>query len=81
MFRMKKEWFDEVCKNIIKAVGDSVFKSERWLQENSKSVRTKEACDKWGGLVTGEIKVACKLRMLAGASYLDHILRKTGRHS
>lgn len=74
MFRMKKEWFNDVRDAIIDVVGESVFKSEHWLQENARNIPTNEACNKWGGIVSGELKLAVTIRMLAGGSYLDIIL-------
>lgn len=74
MFRMKKEWFNEVRDRIIEEVGENVFKSEHWLEENAKYIPTNDACNKWGGIVSGEVKMACTIRMLAGASYLDLIV-------
>lgn len=74
MFRMKKEWFNDVRDAIIDKVGESTFKGEHWLEENARNIPTNEACNKWGGIVSGEIKLAVTIRMLAGASYLDLIL-------
>lgn len=74
MFRMKKEWFNDVRDEIIDTVGERAFKSEYWLSYNSRLIPTYEACNKWGGVVSGEIKLAITIRMLAGASYLDLIL-------
>jgi DDE superfamily endonuclease len=76
MFRMKKEWFDDLCKEINDCVGDRVFKSENWLNDdnNNSAIATSKASDAWGGIVSGEMKVACTLRMLAGGSYVDILM-------
>ena len=74
MFRMKKEWFNDVRDQIIETIGEEIFKTEHYLEENAKLIPTTEACNRWGGIVSVEIKLAITIRMLAGASYLDLIL-------
>ena len=75
-FRMSKDCFKKLCRKIIKGVGESEFKSERFLAEqcnrNSKirniMIAHKETS---GGFICGELKLAIALRILAGGSYLD----------
>ena len=78
-FRMERGCFRSLCRKIEEAVGDSEFKSESYL----RNLRTgavpnsvKQKFDKihqktTGGFISGEIKVAMTLRLLAGGSYLD----------
>ena len=83
MFRMPKEWFDDLCKRIETAVGQEEFKSEEFIStelndtkmnmsSTSKKRRMFYAHSQTsGGYICGEVKVAIALRLLAGASYLD----------
>lgn len=86
MFRMTRSSFDRLCECIISKVGDDVFKSQEWLDScvhdyeatmtttNSKRMRTQCATNALGGALSGELKVAVMLRLMAGASYLDLLL-------
>ena len=80
MFRMNRGSFDRLCKRIALKVGDSVFKSDQWLSsistttEQDTNRKTHCATDALGGTLSGEVKVAVMLRLMAGASYLDLLL-------
>ena len=84
---MTKECFIRLCRKIAKGVGEEEFKSEAYLETESRSntkmaqiIRAhKESC---GGFICGEVKLALSLRILAGGSYLDvseifHVLPNT----
>lgn len=70
MFRMTRESFSRLCKKIERKVGVETFKSEQYLRTRPRP-RTAEATDFLGGAISGEMKVALFLRMMAGGSYLD----------
>ena len=83
-FRMSRECFDLLCTKIESNVGEGVFKSERYLREledthappNSKAdMRMRNLVRghmvTTGGIISGEVRLAITLRMLAGGSYLD----------
>lgn len=70
MFRMSKSCFEKLCASIIKAVGESSFKSEEFLDVNYHQMSVAHNISS-GGSISGEVKLASTLRMLAGASYLD----------
>ena len=79
-FRMSRECFQQLCNKIEDNVGSDDFKSERYLRElrlglNSfqlnKKKMEKAHTDSTGGFISGEIKLALTLRLLAGGSYLD----------
>lgn len=69
MFRMKKSWFITLTQKIEEKVSPAIFKSEKYLA--SQVSRTHAATATVGGFISGEIKLALTIRMLAGASYLD----------
>ncbi len=78
MFRMPRDCFDLLCSRIIKAVGESEFKSETYLEMLEHAPGTtmmgRVYCmhkQYYGGLICGEIKLAITLRLMAGGSYLD----------
>jgi hypothetical protein len=72
MFRMQRASFDKLCDAIITKVGKGVFKSEGWLLSHERQHKSVDAALlALGGMVSGEIKLAITLRLLAGASYLD----------
>ena len=79
MFRMPRTCFKKLCLKIEETVGENRFKSEQFLKnlfyEQSREARTYKAnMSTTGGYISGEIKVAIALRMLAGGSYLDLFL-------
>ena len=75
-FRMTKNCFVRLCRAIVKGVGEEEFKSEAYLEMESKSNTKigqiiqahKGSC---GGFVCGKVKLAIALRILGGGSYLD----------
>ena len=78
LFRMTRPCFNKLCKKIEKAVGEKEFCSERYLQKLEKKGHSclegsmKIAREKNSGpTVSGEVKLAITLRILAGATYLD----------
>jgi hypothetical protein len=76
MFRMDQKCFELLCSKIEQAVGEREFKSEKYLDQlynsNTKEAQMYRANIKTtGGYISGEVKVAVGLRILAGASYLD----------
>ena len=78
-FRMSKQLFRELCETIEVNVGRDIFKSEEYLLELSTgkaddygSKMMYEAHQKsTGGFISGEVKLAMTLRVLAGGSYMD----------
>ena len=77
---MSRECFELLCKKIKHNVGAREFKSEAYLAEFGKDakgndlktgniLRAHQATT--GGFISGEIKVALTLRLMAGGSYLD----------
>jgi hypothetical protein len=70
MFRMTRDSFHELCCLIEKCVGEDVFKSESYL-DNRTETATDAATNAVGGVLSGEMKVAMTIRLLAGGSYLD----------
>jgi len=76
MFRMDRDCFAHLCDTLEKTVGRKKFKSEEYLQyllhAKTKEGRMYRAHLKTSkGYVSGEVKVAAALRLMAGASYLD----------
>ena len=80
MFRMTRLCFDLLCQKIIAAVGESGFKSEAYIDaflegdsfifDRSKQMHQAQKLTS-GGYVSGEIKLAIALCLLAGGSSLD----------
>lgn len=83
-FRMPRECFDLLCKKIRANVGEDKFKSEEYLEDLTNSLAppdsiatcrlrrlAKANLNDTGGWISGEVKLAITLRMLAGGSYLD----------
>jgi hypothetical protein len=81
---MPRECFDLLCKKIRANVGEDKFKSEEYLEELTNSLAppdsiatcrlrrlAKAHLNDTGGWISGEVKLAITLRMLAGGSYLD----------
>jgi len=76
MFSMDRYCFAHLCDTIEKTVGRKNFKSEEYLHyllhAKSKEGRMYRAHLKTSkGYISGEVKVAAALRLMAGASYLD----------
>lgn len=79
-FRMSRECFRHLCSRIEENVGESEFKSENYLNNLKQSSDPKDKMTKklmkcheesTGGFISGEVKLAITLRILAGGSYLD----------
>ena len=76
---MSKDCFHHLCKRIEENVGRSTFKSEEYLQElclgnieETKQSKTNNArVQSIRGFVSGEMKLALTLRLLAGGTYMD----------
>jgi DDE superfamily endonuclease len=68
MFRMTLEAFSCLCQRITSKVGDDRFRSEEFLSQQEKG---SEDDERKIPHISGEIKVAIAIRMLAGGSYLD----------
>jgi hypothetical protein len=68
MFRMTRQAFTKLCKKVGDSVGDNIFKSEHKTRPVTK---TTKATLFRGGEVSGEVRLATYLRLMAGASYLD----------
>ena len=80
MFRMSRECFNKLCGIIILNVGEDQFKSEAYINEvyrtNSQSDERayniyQAHLNSSGGYVSGEVKLALAIRMLAGGGPLD----------
>ena len=86
-FRMPRECFDLLCKKIRANVGEDKFKSEEYLEDLTNSLApapdsiatcrlrrlAKAHLNHTGGWISGEVKLAITLRMLAGGSYQMHL--------
>jgi len=81
-FRMERGCFDYLCERIIDNVGEREFKSEIYLRDFKNGDATEadtlhqtnilHAHERTtGGFVSGEVKLALTLRLLAGGSYMD----------
>ncbi len=79
-FRMSRECFRDLCSRIEENVGESQFKSEQYLRNlkqssdpaDKKTLKIMKCHEKsTGGFISGEVKLAITLRILAGGSYLD----------
>jgi hypothetical protein len=81
-FRMERGCFDYLCERIIDNVGERDFKSESYLRDFKNGDATEaDTMHKTnilhahehttGGFVSGEVKLALTLRLLAGGSYMD----------
>ena len=73
MFRMNRECFHALCQKIISCVGEKEFKSEAYIDAFLKGVDPMydAHCISTGGYVSGEVKLAITLRLLAGGDALD----------
>jgi AcrR family transcriptional regulator len=72
MFRMSRNSFDELCRLIETCVGEEVFKSESYLA-NRAGTATDAARNAVGGFLSGEMKVAMTIRLLAGGVVPRHL--------
>ena len=70
MFQMSRYSFDVLCELIEKAEGKEKFKLESWLAKQVL-LSMNAATEAVGGFVSGQMKVALMLWILAGANYLD----------
>jgi hypothetical protein len=79
-FRMSKECFLLLAERIETNVGEETFKSESYLDDLMHSKSPKDIAvikmmkaheGSTGGFISGEVKLALTLRILAGGSYLD----------
>ena len=61
MFRMESPVFTKLCGLVSKEIGEEVFKPEAYVLAHPRSSE----------LISGEVKMAVCIRMLAGGSYLD----------
>lgn len=78
-FRMERGCFDYLCERIIENVGERDFKSEEYLYDLQRGYISEEYCKQYGamkahehstgGFVSGQVKLALTLRLLAGGSY------------
>jgi hypothetical protein len=71
MFRMSKDSFERLCKIVCDVVGENTFRPEAFLETGTYLTCLQAANDYNGGFISGELKIALTIRMLAGASYLD----------
>jgi len=78
-FRMSRVCFEYLCAKIEANVGVENFKSEEYLREIKAGIHGVRARANFfgahesstGGFISGEVKLALTLRLLAGGSYLD----------
>ena len=81
MFRMNRNCFKLLCQKIISTVGESKFKSEEYIAAflvnpysplSLQSAKIHNAhCYTSGGYISGEVKLAISLRLLAGGDAYD----------
>ena len=73
MFRMTRECFELLCEKIKLSVGEKKFKSEAYIELylNHPGNLYHANCATTGGYISGEIKLAISLRILAGGDPLD----------
>ena len=79
MYRMSRACFSQLCELIEEKVGEDNFKSENYLRRISDERTTLGHIanaheSTTSGFISGEVKLAVTLRMLAGGSYLDLFL-------
>ena len=70
-FQMSKQSFMKLCDSTEQQVGEKEFKGESYINSSEYKIDTQAACNGRGGIITGEMKVALLLRVLAGGNYLD----------
>lgn len=66
-FRMSRSAFSHLCTLLSAAASEASFRPEHSLL----STRNAASLQRRGGLISGEVKAAISLRLLAGGSYLD----------
>ena len=72
MFRMTRECFSSLCHSIIGAIGESKFKSQHYIDAFLSSTNIYNAhVLTTGGYISGEVKLAITIRLLAGGDALD----------
>ena len=86
MFRMTRQCFDELCSKIRCSIGERAFLSEKYIDAfmSDDDISTchfmstcrlsrmyRAHCRTSGGFISGEMKLAITIRMLAGWSPLD----------
>ena len=80
MFRMSRTCFKQLCDKIIISVGERSFMSQAYIDaflvEKNQAANSlysiyKAHAKTSGGFVSGEVKLAISVRMLAGGSALD----------
>jgi|EP00979_Chaetoceros_neogracilis_P009196 hypothetical protein len=86
-FRMERGCFKLLCERIEENIGRSAFKSESYIRDlrcgriaNKGKYKMDFAQRKsTGGFISGEVKLALTLRLLAGGTYMDlALLYETG---
>ena len=86
-FRTSRECFQHLCDKIEGNVGRLKFKSEQYLRdlrvgrisEGKKGLMDDAHLKSTGGFISGEVKLALTLRLMAGGSYMDlALLYETG---
>jgi hypothetical protein len=71
-FRLSRESYQKLCTHLCVTVGENVFQpQERLHEERQQDGFRQGAIHACGGKLSGEVRVAIFLRILAGASYLD----------
>ena len=80
-FFMERVCFKYLCYCIIANVGEGAFKSEEYLNAKHRFIVEEKQANilhahehTTGGIVSGEVKLALTLRLLAGGSYMDSAL-------
>ena len=72
MFRMTRECFTLLCHTIIGAIGESAFKSQQYIDAFLCGTYIYDAnVLATGGYISGEVKLAITVRLLAGGDALD----------
>ena len=73
MFRMSIDCFEELCQTIICAIGERKFKSQHYidafLSDKDSMYEANRVAS--GGYISGEVKLATTIRLLAGGDALD----------
>ena len=80
MFRMSRECFNSLCNVVIRNISEEKFKSEKYInafyKQNYQSddrayIMYTAHMNTSGGYISGEVKLALTIRMLAGGNPLD----------
>ena len=73
MFRMSHDCFDSLCQRIISVVGEDKFKSEAYIDAflKDKDQMYDAHVETTGGYISGEVKLAIAIRLLAGGDAYD----------